>query len=148
VAVGALLVWNAALLVRKIESHPFVHPALRSDPTVDRARIAGNVHQGLSAAGLPPGSRLLFWSPASIEMDRAAGRDTTRESYWERNVRDALMDGLAVRVLFPEVREVSFVRAFRPADNSDLYALYRLDGEVRVMRAAVLDSLRRAAGGS
>src|SRR5262249_49841233 len=33
---------NSALLVHKIETYPFVDPELRSDPTVDRARIAAN----------------------------------------------------------------------------------------------------------
>src|SRR5262249_36391941 len=41
---GAFLVSNGALLVRKIESMPFVDERLRADPIVDRARIARRVY--------------------------------------------------------------------------------------------------------
>jgi len=145
VTLAALLTLNSALLVRKVETYPFILPELRADPTVDRARIAGNVYADLRQASLPPRTRLLFWSPSAIDLERAMGRDPARESYLEHNVRGALMDGLAVRVLFPQVQGVEFVRAFRPIDNSERYALYRPDGHVRVAGAHELDSLRRAA---
>jgi hypothetical protein len=136
---AAALTWNGALLVRKIETYPFLLPELRADPIVDRARIAANVHADLRSSALP--ARLLFWSPASIELQRSVGRNPESESYFEANVRSALMDGLAVRVLFPQVREVSFVRGFRPVDSSVNYALYGPDGHVRLMSRAEQDSL-------
>lgn len=139
-AVVIALTLNAALLVRKIERHPFTHPALRADPTVDRALIARRVRDGLAAAALPEGVRLLFWSPPAIALERAAGRDTTAESYWERNVREALVDGLAVRTMFPSVRGVGFVRAFRPTGPDTLWAIYAVDGRVRVATSAEVAS--------
>ena len=143
-AAGTLLTVNGALLVQKIESHPFLRPELRADPTVDRARIARNVFDGLRAADLPRGVRLLFWSPAATALDRAAGRDPTRDSYWEQNVRGALYGGLAVRVMFPQVQEAQFVRAYRPVDDSHRYAVYDIDGRVRVVAPAEVDSVLRA----
>ena len=137
--VAAGLTVNGAALVRKIETYPFLLPELRADPIVDRARIAGNVYADLRREALP--ARLLFWSPTSIELQRQVGRNPENESYFERNVRSALMDGLAVRVLFPQVREVAFVREFRPVDNSENYALYGPDGHVRLMSRAERDSL-------
>src|SRR5205085_4047990 len=96
------------------------------------------------AAALPPGVSLRFWSPASIERERGAGRDVSVESYWERNVRTALLDGLTVRVLFPEVRTVTFVRAFAPVPDSVRYAVYLPDGRVRVATSADLESVLRS----
>jgi len=131
--------------VRKIEMHPFDED-LRADPTVDRAIIAGNVHATLAATPLPDGLRLWFWSPASIrrQLELAPGATATRESYWERNVRVALLDGLGVRVLFPQVRKVEFVRTLTPPPDSTWYAVYRPDGQVGLASYEMLDSLTRA----
>jgi hypothetical protein len=146
---AALFALNGTLLVRKIETYPFLVPELRSDPTVDRARIARNVQRDLAAARLPAGTRLELWSPSAIEMVRAQGRDTSTETYWESNVRNALADGLGIRVLFPQVRAAEFVHDPGPGDASTLYALYRLDGHLAVVRRAALDSTaaRSRAGG-
>lgn len=133
-----VLALNGWALVRKIETQPFVEPEMRADPTVDRARIARNVVDGLRAASLPSGTRVWFWSPTlEAGTDRRAG-------YWESNLRSALMDGLAVRVMLPQVAEVRFVRAFEPAPPSDRYAIYTRDGRLRVVEPATLDSLLRA----
>lgn len=140
-ATVALLTLSSALLVRKIETYPFLRPELRTDPTVDRARIAGNVAAALRGVPLPEGATLRFWSPSSIAEEREAGRDTARESYWETNVRNALLDGLAVRVLRPEVRKVEFVRSFAPAPADVRYAVYSFDGRLRVATSPELDSL-------
>ncbi len=144
VLLAALYVVNGFALVRKIETAPFVIPELRVDPTVDRARIARNVRDGLAAAALPPGTTLRFWSPASLDLQRRDGHDPSIESYWERNVRTALMDGLGVRVLFPAVRGVEFVREFTPAPDSVRYAVYLLDGRLQVATAAELESVLRS----
>jgi hypothetical protein len=144
VLVGAgLLTANGHALVNKIEHYPF-DDGLRADPTVDRALIARHVYDSLGAAGLPEGVRLRFWSPTSIQRAAAAGQDPAVETYWERNVRDAVQQGLGVRVLFPQVREVTFVREFTVADPSTWYAVYRTDGNLGVATAAQLDSMMRA----
>ena len=141
VVLAILLTVNGTLLVNKIEHAPYVFSDLRADPTVDRSIIADNVRKGLTAAMLPDSVHLYFWSPAAKDRQRASGLDTSRVSYLELNVESALQGGLAVRVLFPTVREVSFVRSFREIDNSDRYAVYRLDGTLRV---GTYEEIRRA----
>jgi hypothetical protein len=142
-AAAGLLTVNGALLVRKVETFPFLRSEMRADPTVDRARIAARVAESLRDAPLPAGVTMRFWSPGSIAEARAAGGDAAVETYWERNVRGALLDGLAVRVLRPEVSRVEFVRDFAPAGNSVRYAIYAFDGRLRVATPGELDSLLR-----
>lgn len=141
-AVAAALALNGALLVRKIETAPFVVDDLRSDPTVDRAVIARNVYDGLRAARLPDGARLDFWSPA-LQAARFDPTRFTTESYWATNLRSALFDSVGVRVMFPKVAEVRFLEEAQPRSPSDLVAIYRRDGQLRVVTAAELDSLLR-----
>ena len=126
---------NGSLMVRKIETMPFGHPELRAEPIVDRARIATNVRAALVNAPLPEGATLLFYSPEARAMapDAASGRET----YWERNVRSALYDGVAVRLFAPNVREVRFVTAPVPGDSL-WYALYGVTGRTQVVRADAL----------
>jgi hypothetical protein len=131
-ALAAVVAVNGALLVHHIEMYPFVDPELRSDPTVDRARIARNVITDLRDSPLPPGVSLWFWSPASIARGRSAGADTTQETYWETNVRTALYDDLAVRVMLPSVRSVRFVRSFEMVGDSVRYAVYLPTGHLKV----------------
>ena len=47
-------------------------------------------------------------------------------------MRSALLDGLAIRILRPEVREVRFVRTFAPLPPPWRYAVYQVDGHLRV----------------
>jgi hypothetical protein len=129
---------NGAMLVHKNEVYPFTDPELRSDATVDRARIARNVRDDLAASALAPGTFLRFWSPASIQRETEAGRDAGSETYWERNVRNAVLDGLAVRVLFPNVTRVEFVRGFDPAPDSARWAVYLPNGHLRVATTSEL----------
>jgi len=144
--VGMFFVLNGLFLVRKIESMPFMDVRLRADPTVDRARIARRVHDGLAAADLPAGARLLFWSPASMRFERQLHPQADvigTETYWERNVRAALQDGLGVRVMFPQVDSVEFLHAYRPAEADRRFVLYDIDGMVRVETPARVDSVLR-----
>jgi hypothetical protein len=132
-ALAAGLTLNGFALVRKIETHPFVRPELRSDPVVDRALIAQHARDDLQQADLPAGTRLAFWFPqAAIGGAPAGSTASGAETYWERNVRNALLDGLAIRILRPEVREVRFVRTFTMLPAPWRYAVYRVDGHLRV----------------
>jgi hypothetical protein len=143
-ALAALLAVNGALLVRKIETMPFVLPGLRAEPIVDRARIARNVRTSLGAVPLPPGVTLLFWSPTAASLGPRGERlaaPAPRATYWEHNVRNALLDGLAVRVMFPQVARVRFVREFTRGREDEWYAAYRPDGELRVATPAQVDSI-------
>ena len=135
--VVALLIVNAGALVRKIETMPFAAaPALRADAVVDRALIAERALADLRASALPARTRLLFWSPIGRSF---AGN--TAESYFEKNVRAALFEGLAVRIFFPAVDSVRFVTTYRPMPAPYRYAVYRPDGALRVASSAELDSV-------
>lgn len=142
--VATLLVGNGAALVSKVENFPFRLPGLRADATVDRARIARAARDDLRGAQLPPGIALRFWSPTSIRIELEAHPQSDplhRETYWEQNVRTALYDGLGVRVLFPALGGVRFVREYTPAPDSVRYALYEPDGRVSVLSSSAIDSL-------
>lgn len=144
---AALLTVNGHLLVAKIERAPFVLAELRADPTVDRARIARKVIEGLVAYGLPPGVTLRFWSPTAAALDprgRPLAAPTPRPTYWETNVQSALLGGLAVRVMVPQVDGMTFVRAFTPGPDRERYTVYLPDGLVRVATSAEVDSILNA----
>jgi hypothetical protein len=147
--IAAALTVNGVLLVHKIETMPFQLPELRASAIVDRARIAANVQRSLASADLPPGVTLLFWSPIASSLGpngEPLPGPAPQETYWERNVRGALLDGLAVRVLFPQVAGVRFVREFEPTPPGHLYAVYRPEGRLGVASPAALDSIVRSAG--
>jgi hypothetical protein len=134
--------------VRKIEFMPFVLPGLRAESIVDRARIARNIQRDLSAVTLPPGVTLLFWSPTAASLGPRGERlalPAPGTTYWERNVREALLGGLAVRVMFPQVADVRFVREFPPTPGHEWHAAYLPDGRVRVFTPAEVDSILKAA---
>src|SRR5207248_2134382 len=84
------------------------------------------------------------WSPQSQAIHRDRGGDPASESYGERNVRAALLDGLAVRVMLPGVDSTRFVREFDPADTAWRWCVYRPDGALRVARAGDLARSRAA----
>lgn len=129
---------DGAELVRKVETMPFRYPELRADPTVDRARIAANALGDLQAAALPAGTVLRLWSPQAQGMAEREGAATGTEGYYERNVRAALLDGLAIRVRVPTVDSVAFVRTFAPVRPDERWAVYRYDGHLRVLSAGEL----------
>ena len=140
----AVLFANGFALVRKIETQPFTHPELRAEPVVDRARIAAQVRDGLRAFDWPDGARLLFWSPEARSLSAArnpSGQPSERETYWEQNVRTAIADGLAVRLLHPEIHETEFVLDFGPVGDRIFYAIYRVNGELEVMGSKELEAL-------
>jgi len=139
-ALALVLTLNGYALARKNETMPFLYPELRSDPIVDRARIAARARDGLAAVALSRGTRLAFWSPSLVSLGRSQP-DSTRETYFEQNVRSALLDGLAVRVMFPVVDSVAFVRAYRPLPDPWRYAIYRLDGGLRVATSAEVEGV-------
>ena len=134
-----MLLINSVLLVKKVETMPFVTPLSRADATVDRALVAERVLAGVAqGAPYPAGSRLYFWSPARTFP--GAAKDAP-EFYWEKNVRAAMQDGLAARVRFPEFADAEFLRDPLPPRSGDYYAVYDVDGATRVVTAQALDSL-------
>ena len=143
---AALFTWNGAAFIHRIETLPFTDPRLRADAQVDRARIARRVTDGLEAARLPVGTKLAFWSPSALlEQARTQGGAAgPKESYAEANVRAALMDGLAVRVLFPGLGDVSFMHQYRSPAPPSRVALYDIDGTLRISSPAQVDSMLAA----
>ena len=137
-ALAAIACGASSLWIAHVEQAPFELPGSRADRTIDRALIASNAIADVAAAALPRGSRLAMWSPQSEELARAAGPDSSAEPYAERNVRAALLDGLALRVERPELAAVRFVRTFAPVDTAERWAVYRPDGHLGVLRAAEL----------
>ena len=98
----------------------------------------------LPAGDLPAGTALRVWLPESQDLERnlrGAEPEPGRETYYEQNVRTALLDGLAVRVMLPQVTAVRFVRTFDPVPAAERYAVYRHDGMLRVVTPAFLDSV-------
>lgn len=141
---AALFTWSGAALIRRVETHPLVDPRMRSDPTVDRARIARLVRDGLAGAALPDGVRLTFWSPRVLQpgLTAAQAADTTRDTYWETNVQSALLGDVGVRVLFPRVASVRFARRYAP-DSTARWAVYGCDGLTKVVSDAELATMLR-----
>jgi len=142
---AALLTWNGALLVRRVETMPFGRTGLLADPTMDRARIAANVHAGVAAAALPEGARLSLWLPDGWARSGPPPA-TPEEPYARRNLRSALLDGLALRVLFPGLAEVRVVDRFDPARRDEWWALCRREGTTRVLPGVELEALLREHG--
>ena len=140
-AAGLLFVANGVLLVHKIETVPFVHPDMRADATVDRARIVRNVRSSLESDPPQAGERIVFWSP-ELAASHGDPAKASIERYWEANLRAALMEGVAVRVLFPQVDSVRFVEApgWQPSDR---VALYQRTGVLTLKPAAEVDSMLR-----
>jgi hypothetical protein len=128
--VALLLGVNGFLAVRNIEFAPFTIEGMRGESGVDRALIAGRVAEGLAATPPPAGSTLRFWSPTVRNMEGLAD-SVDALGYWESNVRSAMLDGLGVRVLAPQLRAVEFVPRFTPAGDSVWYAIYRVNGSMR-----------------
>lgn len=151
-ALALFCAYDGQRLTERIETAPFAMEGLRADPTIDRALIAANVRVALAQSALPQHAKLWFWSPESRAYARAKagvlpGADAP-ESYYERNLRAALLDGLAVRVMAPSVAETRFVLELDPraADRAGAYcALYRPDGTTRIVSAAELQRAMAAA---
>jgi hypothetical protein len=146
-AAGALataLAMNGGALGRKIEMAPFAIADLRADPIIDRARIAWNVFESLRAEPLPPGTAVVFWSPFATGAPAGADSATIAaagESYTTANLRTALRDGLAVRVMFPELRSVTFSRHIERPEEPARIALYGPAGRVKLFTVPQMDSL-------
>lgn len=140
------LAWDGHALVRRIGEMPFLVPELRADPTVDRARIATNVAAGLREARLPQGTTLHVWSPQSRALAVERGGDPAAESYFETNLRAALLDGLAIRVMEPAVDSVRFEATFDTASAGGWWVVIAPDGRLRASTAETLRDVVRRAG--
>ncbi|HEY6100986.1 MAG TPA: hypothetical protein VIW03_16235 [Anaeromyxobacter sp.] len=137
-ALALALALSGAARIHEIETAPMIVPELRANPIVDRARIARRLVDGLRAAQLPPGARLVLRSPSSLRFERQARTGTSLvpgDTYWDRSVRAAVMEGLALRMALPRLREVTFSDTRPAIDTTLTVALYDPDGSVRVLPA-------------
>lgn len=147
-ALAVFCAYDGQRLTERIETAPFALEGLRADPTIDRAMIAANVREALARTPLPAGTKLWFWSPESRAGARAQTGEDGAESYYERNLRAALLDGLAVRVMAPHVTQTRFLMQLDPraADSAGATcALYRPDGTTRIVTPAELQRAMAAA---
>jgi hypothetical protein len=136
-AAALTVTWYGAR--EEIGTYPFTIPET-ADPTVDRTRMRA-MFATVSQTPTSLRTRLRFFSRVDGDGRRRTAARRQSESYWESNVRSALMDGLAVRVLFPNVESVEFVRAFSRDDPDVRWAVYRPAGDLRVATTRELDSL-------
>jgi len=148
VACCAALILNGGRVVRDMEARPSpVFAGLRGDSVVDRALIAEKLVKGVRAANPTAGTTLtlLFRERLALRARIANGSGEKpppdEEVYLERNVRVALLDGLAVRALVPAVTSVTFRIDRDRRDPPDRYVLYAPTGEVEVLTPSALDSL-------
>lgn len=141
----ALLVVNGHAVVKRIEEAPLGYYGLQTNSTVNRALVGARLHEAIRAARLPAHTSLYFWSPARafVPVDTSLG-----ETYWERNARSATQDGLSVRLLFPEIDSVTFLRDPRPIPAKDRYVVYGVDGSATVATWGRVDSVNARHRGS
>lgn len=146
--VVSLLLLNGVLLARRIETAPLGALGLLADPVIDRARIARQVRDDIALAVPAPGTRLAIWLPDGWAYPGSSPPPTATATapYTRRNLDGALLGGLAVRVLFPGIREARIVGSHEPLPRDWSWALCRPDGRLRVLGSAALDSLLQRFG--
>jgi tetratricopeptide (TPR) repeat protein len=121
---------------------------LPADFVLRRAMIARNALADLGAARgtLRPRVVMLGQQPVDVAWQGASATeatDYTRDPWWDENVRAALSDGEALRVMFPGVRDVVFKPWLEPEDTSSTIAAYRIDGHLTASDYASFVGLAR-----
>ena len=110
---------------------------LPSDFVLRRAAIARNAIGDLGAARARVGPRVVLLGQQPVDAawqgtSTTAATDYTRDPWWDENVRGALADGDAVRLMLPGVREVRFKPWLEPEDTSSTIAAFGIDGHLEV----------------
>jgi hypothetical protein len=72
--------------------------------------------------------------------------DYLRDPFWDENVRAALYEGEAIRLMFPVVREVVFARWLVPSDTGSTIAAYHVDGRLTASDYATFVGMGAAPG--
>jgi hypothetical protein len=111
---------------------------LPTDFVLRRAIIARNATDDLARHRDALGPRVVLLGQQPVEeswqgASTTAATDYTRDPWWDENVRGALSDGEAIRLLFPTVREVVFKPWLEPGDTNRTIVPYRVDGHLEVM---------------
>lgn len=120
------------------------------DFVLRRAVIARNAIGDLIAAGgtLRPRMVMLGQQPVDVAwrgQSTTEATDYTRDPWWDENVRGALADGDAIRLMVPAVGEVIFKPWLEPEDTSASIAAYRIDGHLTVADYATFVGASRLA---
>jgi tetratricopeptide (TPR) repeat protein len=130
----ALLALQLAAIQARHGSRLSIAP-LPTDFVLRRAVIARNAIRDLRAAEdrLRPKVVLLGQQPvaASAEGTPATGpAEYHRDPWLDDNVRAALSEGEAVRLMFPQVRQAAFQPWLEDGDTASAVAAYRYDGHL------------------
>ena len=137
-ALGWLAVALVAAQVAAVEARTGAHLKLAPLPTdfvLRRSLIARNAIGDLARARAPLKQRLVMLGQQPVDAawqgrSTTEATDYTRDPWWDENVRGALSDGEAMRVMIPGVREVAFKAWLDAEDTASTIAGYRIDGHL------------------
>jgi tetratricopeptide (TPR) repeat protein len=135
-AVVALVVAQAIALEARATSWLAATP-LPSDFVLRRAFIARNAIADLARYREALGPRVVLLGQQPVEASWQGAittkkTDFARDPWWDENVRAALSDGEALRLMYPIVREAVFKPWLEPADTDRTIVPYRVDGHLEV----------------
>ncbi len=148
--VGALIVLQAVAIEARSTSRLKRAP-LPTDFVLRRAAIARHAIGDLARQrdALRPRVVLLGQQPVEAAAQGAStteATDYTRDPWWDENVRGALSDGEALRLMLPGVRETVFKPWLEPEDTTSAIAAYRIDGHMSVSDYASFVGVASVAG--
>lgn len=135
-AAAALLVLQV-LAIEARSTSQLKHAPLPTDFVLRRAAIATNALDDLLPYRESVRERVVMLGQQPVEAAWQGTRTTdstayVRDPWWDQNVRAALADGDAIRLLLPRVREVVFAPWLEPGDSNSTIAAYQIDGRLRV----------------
>ena len=135
-AAAALVVLQGVAIEARVTSRLELAP-LPADFVLRRALIARNAIGDLEPARATLRPRVVMLGQQPVEA-ASGGASTTeptdyrRDPWWDENVRAALADGDAIRLMFPAVGAVTFKPWLEPEDTASSIAAYRVDGHLTV----------------
>ncbi|HKQ58208.1 MAG TPA: tetratricopeptide repeat protein, partial [Candidatus Eisenbacteria bacterium] len=110
---------------------------LPTDFVLRRALIARNAIGDLTRGRDAVGARVVMLGQQPVEA-ASQGQSTTpvtdyqRDPWWDENVLGALAAGDALKLMLPQVREVTFAPWLAPEDSLSTIAAYGIDGHLTV----------------
>jgi hypothetical protein len=121
------------------ERSRFAQTALPVDATQRRAVIARNAIMDIlpHRDALLPAVTVVSQQPVPTASGGTITTDSTgytADPYWDWSIKNALYDGLALKVFIPQVEDVQFVRWIGPQDSARTVIQCEVDGHARVTR--------------
>ena len=136
VGVGCVLLLLQLAAIQARHSARLASVPLPTDFVLRRSLIARNAASDLKRdeSRLLPRMVLLGQQPVSASAGgtRAPQPGYRPDPWLDENVRAALSEGEAVRLLFPQVREATFQSWLLPGDTASAVAAYQPDGHLEV----------------